>query len=247
LRLAVISDVHGNGLALDAVLAEIDREGIDRIVCLGDVAVGPMGREVVASIRELGCPVIMGNWDDAYVTGFMTPSADETAAIVNEIHAWWGEKLTRDDRAWLQTLVPTLELELDGTPALCFHGSPRSYDEWVFATTPDDELEPMFAAARPPLLIGGHTHVQMLRRWHECLIVNPGAVGLPFFAWWPSRVRIAPWAEYAIVSAEAGRLQVDLRRTSYDVAGFLQLARASGMPHAQWWADCWAVEAAAVG
>jgi predicted phosphodiesterase len=246
LRLAVISDVHGNRLALDAVLAEVDREGVDRIVCLGDVAVGPMGREALERVRDLGCPVIMGNWDNAFLTGFMTPSADETAAIVNEIHAWWGEQLTGDDRAWLQTLVPTLELELDGVPALCFHGSPRSYDEWIFATTPDDELEPMFAPGRPPLLLGGHTHVQMARRWNESLLVNPGAVGLPFLSWWPRQVRNAPWAEYAIVTAAAGRVRVDLRRTGYDFDALLQHARESGMPHAAWWIDSWAVEAAAL-
>jgi len=244
LRLAVISDLHGNRLALDAVLAEIDREGVDRMICLGDVAVGPMGGDAIARVRELGCPVILGNWDDAFVTGLMTPPPDETAAAVNEIHAWWGEQLAPDDRAWLQTLVPSLELELDGTPALAFHGSPRSYDDTIFSTTPDDELEAMFAEERPPLLLGGHTHVQLLRRWNESLLVNPGAVGLPFFAWWPRRVRIAPWAEYAIVSADAGRLQVDLRRTTYDFEALLRHARASGMPHSDWWVDSWAVGAA---
>jgi len=240
LRVALISDIHGNRLALDAVLAELDGEGVDQIVCLGDVAVGPQPREALARVRELGCPVVLGNWDAAFVSRTMPPAANETAAIVNEIHAWWGEQLTDDDREFLGTLVPTLEV--DGVSGLCFHGSPRSYDDWIFATTADEELEPMFDGERRLLLAGGHTHVQMLRRWNESLLVNPGSVGLPFLAWWPQRVRMAPWAEYAIVTADDGRLAVDLRRTPFDVEQLLRISRASGMPHAEWWADCWAVE-----
>jgi predicted phosphodiesterase len=237
-RLGLISDVHGNRLALDAVLAELERESLDSLVCLGDVAVGPQPRESLARVRELGCPVVLGNWDAAFLDG-MPPAGDETATIVNEIHAWWGEQLTPADHAYLRTFVPTLELDLGGVRALCFHGSPRSYDDWVFATTPDEELDPMFAGERPPLLIGGHTHVQLLRRWDRSLLVNPGSVGLPFLSWWPERVRIARWAEYAIVTAEDGCLHVEFRRTPFDVTDLLRLSRSSGMPHAEWWADCW--------
>jgi len=63
MRLAVISDVHGNSTALDAVMSELGREGVDEAVCLGDVSIGPEPGEALERIRELGCPVIMGNWD----------------------------------------------------------------------------------------------------------------------------------------------------------------------------------------
>jgi predicted phosphodiesterase len=237
-RVGLISDVHGNLLALEAVLAELERENVDSLVCLGDVAVGPQPAEALARVRELGCPVVLGNWDAAFLEG-VPPGEDETSAIVNEIHAWWSEQLGSADRDYLQTFVPQLELDLGGVPALCYHGSPRSYDDWIFATTPDGELEPMFGPGHRPLLIGGHTHVQMLRRWDRATIVNPGSVGLPFLAWWPDRVRIAPWAEYAILTGEEGRLRVDLRRTTYDVEEHLRIARSSGMPHADWWIASW--------
>jgi putative phosphoesterase len=243
-RLGLISDVHGNLPALDAVLAELEREDLDRIVCLGDVAVGPQPRESLARVRELDCPVVLGNWDAAFLDGVdrSRSGSDETAAIVNEIHAWWAEQLDDADRDYLRTFTPQLELDLGGTAALCFHGSPRSNHDWIFATTPEEELEPMFPDGRPPLLVGGHTHVQLLRRWGDSLLVNPGAVGLPFLTWWPKRVRIAPWAEYAIVTAGDGPLGVELRRTSFDVEAFLRFSRGSGMPHAEWWADCWLLE-----
>jgi putative phosphoesterase len=238
-RVGLISDIHGNRLALEAVLAELAAEGIDELVCLGDVAVGPEPQATTAAVRELGCPVVLGNWDASFASGELPTANGEVDQLVNEIHAWWGEQLDESDRAFLRTFQPQLELQIDGARALCFHGSPRSYDDWIFATTPDETLEPMFDGERPPLLVGGHTHVQLLRRWEQSLLVNPGSVGLPFLEWWPKRIRIAPWAEYAVVTAENGRLHVDLRRTTFDVEAVLERSRASGMPHAEWWADCW--------
>jgi putative phosphoesterase len=240
-RVGLISDLHGNCLALDAVLAELRLEDLDSIVCLGDVAIGPQPHEVLARVQELGCPIVLGNWDAVCLNG-VPPATAETQEIVNEIHSWWSDQLSADDRTFVRTFVPQLELELDGVPVLCFHGSPRSYDDWIFATTPDEELEAMFDGCRQPLLVGGHTHLQLLRRWRGSLLVNPGSVGLPFLSWWPERIRVAPWAEYAILTAEDGRIHVDLRRTPFDVGKLLSISRSSGMPHAEWWADCWSLD-----
>jgi putative phosphoesterase len=241
MRVGLISDIHGNRLALDAVLSELEQEGIDQLVCLGDVAVGPQPAEALARIRELGCPVVMGNWDAAFL-GDMPVPRDEVGRKLVEIGEWWSNFLSPADREFMQSFVPTLDLELDGTRAVCFHGSPHSYDDWIFATTPDAELKAMLDGFEQPVLIGGHTHLQMIRRFEEAVIVNPGSVGLPFREWWPRPVLISPWAEYGVLSWEHGRLSLDLRRTSFDVDAFLELSLESGMPHAQWWADCWARE-----
>jgi len=241
MRVGLISDIHGNRLALDAVLSELEQEGIDQLVCLGDVAVGPQPAEALARIRELGCPVVMGNWDAAFL-GDMPEPRDEVGRRLVEIGEWWSNFLSPADREFMQSFVPTLDLELDGTRAVCFHGSPHSYDDWIFATTPDTELKAMLDGFEQPVLIGGHTHLQMIRRYEEAVIVNPGSVGLPFREWWPRPVLISPWAEYGVLSWEKGRLSLDLRRTSFDVDAFLELSLESGMPHAQWWADCWARE-----
>ena len=69
MRLGLISDIHGNLLALDAVLDELNESRIDRLVCLGDVAAGPEPRETVERLRELGCPVVRGNWDTWVLDG----------------------------------------------------------------------------------------------------------------------------------------------------------------------------------
>jgi len=237
-RVGLISDIHGNRLALDAVVAELEREQVDQIICLGDVAVGPQPAEALAGLRELGCPVVMGNWDAAFL-GDMPEAHDEVGRKLVQINEWWAGFLSPADRKFMESFQPRLDLDLDGSPAVCFHGSPHSYDDWIFATTPDEELRPMLDGFDLPVLIGGHTHLQMIRRFDDSVIVNPGSVGLPFREWWPRPVRISPWAEYGIIDGEQGRLSIDLRRTGFDVGAFLELSLESGMPHAQWWADCW--------
>ncbi len=110
---------------------------------------------------------------------------------------------------------------LGSTPALAFHGSPKSYDDWIFSTTPDEELRPLLIDTEATVLLGGHTHLQMMRRYEDSLIVNPGSVGLPFREWWPRPVLISPWAEYGVVGGDNGQLSIDLRRTPFDVDAFL--------------------------
>ena len=241
MRVALISDVHGNLFALDAVLTELELEEFDHLVCLGDVAVGPQPCETLERVQGLRCPVIMGNWDAAFLRG-MPPAHDDVFQKLVDIGAFWADKLAPEHRAFMETFVPTYELPLDdGGRVTLFHGSPRSYDDWIFATTPDDEVEQMLEGFDAPLMIGGHTHLQLIRRLESGMLVNPGSVGLPFQHWWPNTVVIAPWAEYGLIEVEPdNHLRVDLRRTSYDVDALLELSRESGMPHAEWWAGTWA-------
>jgi predicted phosphodiesterase len=89
------------------------------------------------------------------------------------------------------------------------------------------------------VLVGGHTHLQMLRRYSHSLFVNPGSVGMPFELWSKEAVQIAPRAEYAILSVEDDGFAIDLRRTEYDVEAHLRTGLESGMPHADWWAASW--------
>jgi predicted phosphodiesterase len=234
-RIGLISDIHGNLPALEAVLVELEHEDLDGLVCLGDVAVGPQPRETLARVRDLGCPVVLGNWDAWFLE--RTPTPIDQKLI--DISGFWADQLDDDDRATLRTFAPTLEVELgDGEPALCFHGSPRSADELIYAATPDDEMD---VALRPrrALMAGGHTHVQLVRRLPGTVFVNPGSVGLPFSSWWPREVRVARHAEYGILDRDGETLRIDLRRTSYDVDALLRLSLESGMPHAEWWAGTW--------
>jgi putative phosphoesterase len=238
-RLALISDLHGNLMAFDAVLEEIRREQVDGIVCLGDVAIGPQPCETIDRLRSLECPVVMGNWDIAMLDGMPTAHTEIDQMLV-EIGAFWAERLRPSDHEFMRTFVPTLMLEPEpGIKMLCFHGSPRSPDDFVFATTPDEELAMMLGRAKAQILVGGHSHVQLFRRLAGAVLVNPGSVGLAFWSWWPQPVTIAPWAEYGLIEWAEGKLHVDLRRTTFDVEAFKRLCLDSGMPHAQWWVGSW--------
>jgi predicted phosphodiesterase len=241
-RIGVISDPHGNLLALDAVLAELEREELDGLVCLGDIAVGPQPAETLARVMALDCPIVKGNWETWFCEG-IPPAEDEIAQKLLEIGEFWVAQLSADELAVMRSLPTTVELDLgDGLGALCFHGSPSSNEEGIYSITPDETLEQILGDAVTPVMLCGHTHIQMLRRLEHALVVNPGAIGLPFSEWAPHTIAIAPWAEYGILTHDDGRLHVDLRRTTYDVASLLRMSRESGMPHAEWWADCWQLD-----
>jgi putative phosphoesterase len=238
-RLGLISDIHGNLLALNAVLDELNESGIDRLVCLGDVAAGPEPRQTIDRLRELGCPVVLGNWDTWLLEG-IPPLQLQEGPKLRDQGDWSAAQLTKPDQDFLRELQPQLELDLGGTVVLCVHGSPRSALEDIHATTPDSELAEMFNGTKPRVLAAGHTHVQLARLHGTTLIVNPGSVGLPFNSWPPNgAVRMSPWAEYAILTVEDGRISTELRRAPYDVPALLENARGSGMPHPDWWGAQW--------
>jgi putative phosphoesterase len=241
-RIALISDIHGNLPALEAVLTDIEQRQVDRLICLGDVCFGPQAHECLARVRELGCPVILGNWDSWSIEGF--PRADDPVGMMlYEIGAWWAKSLTDEDRAFVRTFANTLEVPLGGSRSmLCFHGSPLSFSDWIFATTPDEELEKFFDGIDASVLVGGHTHLQLFRRFGRSVVVNPGSIGQPFSQWWPKPIRVGHWAEYGLINTEDAHIEVELCRVPFDVDALLHLLADSEMPHRQWWIDSWNAE-----
>jgi hypothetical protein len=140
-RVALISDLHGNLTALEAVLNDLARERPDRVLCLGDVAAtGPQPRETVGRLREVGCPVVMGN-ADALLLEPVSESEDEEMRRILEIDRWCSEQLSAEHLDFISGFRPTLNVALDReNDLLCFHGSPRSFDDIIVAATPEEEL-----------------------------------------------------------------------------------------------------------
>ncbi len=242
MRIALLSDIHGNLVALETVLQELAQEPIDQIVCLGDVAaLGPQPHEALDRLRRLGCPVVLGNTD----AWLLMPAGAKTSdsEILRAITAWCAAQLTPEDRTYLQTFAPLLELPLDQERRLlCYHGSPHSFDDVIAATTPDTEVQAMLAGYSATVLVGGHTHIQMLRRYQDAHLINVGSIGLPGVnAGVPELPlnRHVHWAEYGVLSVEQGRLNIDLRRTPLNVATLLEIGRSSGMPYLEWWIQKW--------
>lgn len=239
MRIAVISDIHGNRLALDALLADLERRPADALVCLGDaIQGGPQPAETVARLRGLGCPIVMGNADAWLLSGVETgaePASPERRARLDAVRAWSLDQLSADDRAFIAGFAPTVELDLaGGRRLLCFHGSPASFDELILPLTPQEELERALGPYADRLLCGGHTHVQQIRHLGRSFFFNPGAVGLAFRHGQPEGLlRADPWAEYAVLTAEGDALALEFRRVPYDPAALIRIYRASGRPYAE--------------
>lgn len=242
--LAVIADIHGNLVALDAVLSALANHGIERQLCLGDVAAtGPQPREVIERLRAVGCPVVMGNADDWLLHPAVEEHDDPDRRRLQEIELWGAERLTEEDRAYLASFQATVSMELEGgTRLLAYHGSPRSYDEQILPTLSGADLDTALDGREADLYIGGHTHMQMFRRHRRSVVLNPGSVGLAIDSAEPFEgpVRNPPWAEYAIIDTSAqGKLTVELHRAPFDVDALRQAIYESGMPHAEWLASEW--------
>ena len=241
MKLAIISDIHGNSFALDRVLETIDREGITDIVCLGDLALlgfDPAGS--INRIRERGIPCVRGNCEDLVLNGPpMRENAEGLAAIRNEWNAWMSEQVGASERAYIDTLPPYIDLDLGGVRLCAYHGSPRSYNDGIRPDTPGETLETWFAGIDAPLLVGGHTHGMMLRRWQGRTTFNPGTVGLPFGRLAIQEATNVQWAEFAVVTVEAGAIDISFRHVPIAVADLAEAVHASSVPHPGRWIADW--------
>jgi putative phosphoesterase len=208
MRVAVVSDVHGNLPALEAVLAEIEREGVDLVVSGGDVGMGPMPAECVDALLALDRVLwVRGNADREAV-----PERYE------ELARWVAERLGPERRQLLAGAPLTAAVDVDGLgPVLCFHGTPRSDEEILTKLSPEHRIAEALDSVEQRVVVHGHTHVQYDREVAGRRVVNVGSVGIPY-----EGRRGAFWA---LLGPD-----VELRRTEYDVEAAVAAVRATGYP-----------------
>ena len=240
MKIIVMSDIHGNAFALATLLPEFRAEAADQIVCLGDaIQGGAQPAETVALLREIGCPVVMGNADAWMLTGEETDGGTipESRKIrLNAVRDWSLEKLSDADKDFIAGFQPTVEIPLGGgRNLLCFHGSPTSFDDILLPSTPNEDFDRQLAPYQPHILTGGHTHMQQIRRigTGESFFFNPGSVGFAYTHYQPDgSFRADAWAEYAVLTVNGGRIGLEFRRVPYDPAIVIDIYRSSGRPHA---------------
>ncbi|MEW6703228.1 MAG: metallophosphoesterase family protein [Pseudomonadota bacterium] len=236
MKLAILSDVHANLVALDAVLRELEPEGVDAIACLGDmIQGGPQPAQTVARLRDLGCPVVMGNSDAWLLSGRMTGTetlSDEQQARLEQGRQWSLAELSAADRDYIAGFSPTIEVALaEGLSLLGFHGSPADFDQFIFPTTPEPEFQALLSPHAHCILAGGHIHLQFVRRVRDLFFFNPGSVGVAYHHEQAAPgLRLDPWAEYAILTLRGRRIGLEFRRTPFDVNRLLQVYRSCGCP-----------------
>jgi len=243
LKIAIISDIHGNLVALESILPGI--KDVDRIVCLGDVAAsGPQPHETISFLRRAGWPCVLGNTDETLAKGEhesfgnLKMPANERQKL-GTLHDWTSSRIVAGDRKYLASFKPTIEIRVGRHSLLCYHGSPRSYTEQILPTTSNEELGKIFEGRHARAYAGGHTHSQMVRKFGASLIVNPGSVGLPFFEAADGKVMNPVWAEYGFLTTSGDDLRVELRRERYRKRDLKDSVMRSGMPDPEWWLRDW--------
>lgn len=242
MRLALISDIHGNLTALQATLKAIEQLEVDQTICLGDVAsMGAQPHETVRLLASRDIPVVMGN-TDAEILHPPTHEDNPKGLIAQfiDINAWGADQLTSDDRQYIQSFKPTLTVSLGKVgEMLCFHGSPQSYDDIIRDTTPIDQLKTYFGDTPARVLAGGHTHDQLLRRYQSAWLINVGSVGIPHEILAGNKVINPPRAEFALIEADDMKINVSFHHVYYDVTSMLDALRNGGMPHLEWFMQGW--------
>jgi len=235
MRVALISDIHGNDVALRAVLADIRRRGVDQIVCLGDVAtLGPSPQRTVDLVVELNCPCIMGNHDAFLLEPGLVKTYTQAAPVIDAID-WCGNELSRESFDYFKTFKPVAELPLGLGAMLLYHGSPRSNVEDILATTPPEQLDMLLGERQANVMAGGHTHIQMLRQHRDRLVVNVGSVGMPFKEYAAgARPTILAHAEYAVVEETHGVVDISLCRVPLDKAAMRDSLAQTTNPLRDW-------------
>lgn len=187
-RIAIISDIHGNMQALEAVLADIEKENCEKIFCLGDLAMaGPEPVKAINKIKSLyddgkleliqgNTDEMIGNFSEEILQRVKKAAPIMANALVNDVKI-----IPNELRIFLKNLPAQKALEIEGTKVLLVHGSPRKNDENIMPDMPIDKVEEMVAGVDEDLIFCGHTHLPCgYQTDSKQTIVNGGSVGRPF-------------------------------------------------------------------
>lgn len=237
-RLALVSDQHGNDVAFRAVVDELGRLEVDEVVCLGDTTQGGTEpAETLDRLRALGCATVLGNADDLLLE-VPNDSPEPITERLIEVREWTLAQLSPSHLEQIRSFAPVIRREIEGVSLVFFHGSPRSYDDVLLPELRGEALEP-FLGHEAALLTGGHTHLQWTRRIGDALYVNPGSVGISYDRHADPPV-LRPLAEWALVTVDDAAVAVEFRQVAYSVEEVVAAAMRSGRPYADEWAAQWA-------
>lgn len=226
-RVAVVTDIHGNAVALAAALERIESLGIEQIYCGGDlVGYGPRPDEVCREIEERRIPTIYGNYD--YAIG--RDLEDCGCAYVTQHDRELGQQSVEwtlahtDERskAFMRALPFDLRFELGGRRVRLVHGSPRKVNEYLFEDKPARTFERIAAGADCDVLVFGHTHKPWVAEYGGVLFVNCGSVGKPKDG--------DPRAAFAVLEAASTGTEVTIERVEYDAESVAREVAAAGLP-----------------
>jgi putative phosphoesterase len=237
-RTAVVSDIHGNLVALEAVIADLDREAPDLIVHGGDLSmIGPRPAEVIDLVREKGWPGVLGNTDELLFDASTradqerkAPNLRDWLAVLYDTLGPWARSRLRDEQvSWLASLPREWRSE----ELVLLHAAPADLWRAPMQGASDDELRQIYGDLNASLVIYGHIHRPFVRRLAGLTVANSGSVGLPYDGdWRPSYLLIdedVPVVKR--VEYDLERAQRDARETGFLLAGWLSAVQRHGRFH----------------
>lgn len=223
MRVAVISDIHGNQIALEAVLADLSQQSpVDHLVIAGDLCLnGPCPKQILDIVRKLDCPVIQGNVDAEVVNEAPDKGLKKRTTV-----AWTREQIGYDGIHYLANL-PTSHLISNpaGSDLFVVHANPLNQEDAIFPNAPDSTLEHLLGGLPPNVgvLAFGHLHIAYTRQWRHLLLVDVASCGVPR----DEDLRAA----YGILSWHNTSWEAEIRRVTYDVPAVVKQIKSCGMPN----------------
>jgi putative phosphoesterase len=226
MTIAIISDIHGNLPALEAVLADLAHRKPDSTYCLGDlVGYGAFPNEVIDRIRDQRIPSIMGNYDNG--VGFDRDDCgcayrdDGEKARGQESLMWTRDKTTADNKAFLRSFVPEIRFEAAGKRILLVHGSPRRIYENLFEDRSLSSFQRLAASSNADVIVFGHTHKPYVKDVDGVLFVNAGSVGKP---------KDGDWRVCYVLLTPGDPNPIEFVRIEYDLNRMLQAMTTTTLP-----------------
>lgn len=225
MKIAVISDIHANFPALEAVMKDIRRENCEKVFCLGDLAMaGPQPHMVIDFVRKQSdWTVIQGNTDKLIAEYSQKTYEDVKLMYPMMANALADDAriLEEDKKLYLKSLPPQLELEIEGVKVLLVHGSPRKNNENIFPNMPLNEVEEMIKDTDADLIFCGHTHQPCgYQTSSKQTVVNVGSVGRPMTE--------VPDACYVVADFNNGGFSINHKFVDYDRKLAAEIVRARG-------------------
>ncbi|GAC1420942.1 MAG: metallophosphoesterase family protein [Candidatus Velthaea sp.] len=217
MRVAIVSDIHGNIRGLDACLDDLAAQGgADHLVAAGDLCMdGPKPRKVLERLQEAGAQCVRGNTDRMIAQG--VDDLEEGRAI-----AWQRDRIGRTWTKWLGELPLQLRLGDELNTLLIAHANPKNDDEHVWPDAGEAQLERLFGDETARAFAFGHLHLPYARLWRDKLLTCVASAGLPKDG--------DPRAHYAILTNRDGGWEVKSRRVAFDVDKVAKDLRKSEMP-----------------
>jgi putative phosphoesterase len=227
MRLAFLSDIHGNAVALDAVLEDISKRSVEKIIVLGDISYrGPEPKRALELVKSLNTNVVKGNADEWVVRGIKEGEVAESALqIMNKERRWIYERLEEEDIQYLDELPSEVKLEADDIVIHAFHATPTSLFDVVQPFESDKALIDKMMKNDADIFVYAHIHKPFIRYIEGKCLMNTGSVGLPFDGLTKS--------SYAIVDIKNGSFRTSIIRVDFDLEKVIKQYQEGDYPNSE--------------